>query len=418
MTRTNWAGNVTFTAREHRRPASLAELQEIVAGHRRVKALGSGHSFNGAADTEGVQVSLAGMPRILETDPAAGTARVGGGLPLFEVAAALRERGLALANLPSTSHFTVAGACATGTHGSGDAHGTLSSLVHAVELVTADGTLRTLARGDAEFGGAVTSLGAIGVATALTLRVRPAFEVACRVWEHPSWDALSAHYERAASAAYSVSVFTDLGDHVQVWAKSRAGDGEPDLGWTGAAPADGPRHPIPGLPTENTTPQGGLPGPWDERLPHFRAGATPSVGAELQSEYFVARADAAAALEALRGLRRWLAPVLRICEVRSVAADDGWLSPCDGRDSVALHFTWVPETGAVLPVLERVEAALEPWSPRPHWGKLNRMEPAAVRARFPRSDRFATLLAGLDPAGRFRNAVVDRFFPGSPAPGK
>lgn len=411
LTRTNWAGNVTFSARAHRHPASLAELRELVAGHDRVKALGAGHSFNRVADTGGVLISLDAMPRVLETDPAAGTARVGAGLPLYEVCAALRSQGLALANLPSTAHFTVAGACATGTHGSGDAHGTLSSLVRAVDLVTADGETLTLARGDEGFEGAVTSLGAVGVATALTLDVRPAFEVESRVWEGPSWAALSEGYERVASAAYSVSVFTDLGDHQQIWVKRRVGDAEADLAWTGATPADGPRHPIPGLPAGNATPQSGVAGPWDQRLPHFRAGSTPSVGVELQSEYFVARADAPAALDVLRGLRQSIAPVLRICEIRTVAADPLWLSPSNGRDSVAFHFTWVSDTDAVLPALERVEDGLAPFSPRPHWGKLSRLDPAEVRARFPRSDRFGALLTKLDPMGRFRNAVVNHYFP-------
>jgi alditol oxidase len=411
VTRTNWAGNVTFSARELHRPTGLAQLRELVAGHDRVKALGTGHSFNRIADTDGVLISLAAMPRVLEIDPAAGTARVGAGLPLYEVCAALRANGLALANLPSSAHFTVAGACATGTHGSGDAHGTLASFVGAVELVTADGAVRTLARGDDGFEGAVVSLGALGVATALTLDVRPAFEVATRVWERPSWAAVSAHHDRIAAAAYSVSVFTDLGEHVELWAKHRVGDPPVDLGWTGATPADGPRHPVPGMPVANTTPQQGVPGPWDERLPHFRSGATPSVGAELQSEYFVGRADAAAALEALRGLRQWIAPVLRICEIRTVAADPAWLSPTNGRASVGLHFTWVPETDAVLPVLERVERALEPFAPRPHWGKLSLADPKAVRGRYRHADRFAALRDRLDPRGRFRNDLVDRYFP-------
>ena len=413
MSRTNWAGNVAFTARRHHEPASLDELRALVAGAERVKALGSGHSFNRIADTDGVQVGLGAMPPVLEADPAAGTVRVAAGLRLADVAAELRRRGLALANLPSTTHFTVAGACATGTHGSGDAHGTLASSVLALEMVAGDGGTRTLAHGDPGFDGAVVSLGALGVVTALTLRVRPAFDVACRVWERPSWREVCGRYDRVASSAYSVSVFTDYGDHWQVWAKHRVGDLEPDLAWTGARPADGPRHPIPGLPAGNATEQGGAPGPWDDRLPHFRVGSVPSAGREVQSELFVARADAPAALEALRGLRDRLAPVLLISEIRSVAAEPHWLSPAYGRDSVALHFTWAPAPAAVLPVVERVEAALEPFAPRPHWGKLTGLAPDRVRARFPCADRFARLLERHDPAGRFRNALLDRHFPRS-----
>jgi xylitol oxidase len=411
LTSTNWAGNVTFRAREWHRPTGLAQLRALVAGHDRVKAVGAGHSFNRVADTEGVAVSLAAMPRVLDVDTAARTARVGAGSPLYEVCEALRGHGLALPNLPSTAHFTVAGACATGTHGSGDAHGTLASFVRAIDLVTADGSELTLARGDDGFEGAVTSLGAVGVATALTLDVVEDFEVETRVWEGPSWDAVLTGFDRIASAAYSVSVFTDLAGHLSVWTKRRVGDPQVDLGWTGAVPADGPRHPVPGMPVGNTTRQEGVPGPWDDRLPHFRSGATPSVGAELQSEFFVGRADAAAALEALRGLSRWTAPVLAISEIRTVAADDAWLSPTNGRAGVGLHFTWAPQADRVLPVLERVEAALAPFDPRPHWGKVSLTDPAAVRARYPHADRFAALLARLDPTGTFRNDVVDRYFP-------
>ena len=411
MTRTNWAGNVAFSAREYRSPASVAELQDIVAGHDRVRALGAGHSFNRVADTEGVLVGLGRLPRVFETDPGAGTARVGAGMALYEVCAALRAEGLALANLPSTTRFTVAGACATGTHGSGDALGTLAAAVSAVDLVTADGAALTLARGDDGFGGAVTSLGAVGIATALTLDVRPAFEVESYVFERLTWAVLTERFDRLSSAAYSVSVFTDWDDHLALWVKRRVGDETAGLGWTGAVPASGPRHPVGGRPAVGTTAQLGLAGPWDERLPHFTPAATPDAGAELQSEYFVGRADAAPAIEALHGLRRWFSPVLQVCEIRTVAADPCWLSPSNGRDSVAFHFTWVRDTAAVLPVLARVEAALAPFGPRPHWGKLSLLDPSAVRASYRHADRFRALLDRLDPAGTFRNPVLDHYFP-------
>ncbi len=411
MTRTNWAGNVTFSAREYRRPASLAELREIVAGADRVRAVGAGHSFNEVADTAGVLIGLDRMPQVMEIDPAGRTARVGAGARLYEVCAALRVHGLALPNLPSTTHFTVAGACATGTHGSGGTLGTLAAAVRSIELVTADGGELTLSRGDDGFEGAVTSLGATGIATALTLDLCPGFELAQYVHDELAWATLTGRFDRVMAAAYSVSVFTDWDTRVRLWAKHRV-DGPPlDLGWTGAVPADGPRHPIDGLPVGNATAQLGAAGPWDERLPHFRATATPSAGAELQSEFFVERADAAAAVEALRGLREPLSGVLRVSEIRTVAADPCWLSPSNGRDSAAFHFTWVPDTRAVLPVLARVESALAPFAPRPHWGKLTGLAPRAVRASYEHADRFAALLGRLDPAGAFRNAVVDRYFP-------
>ncbi|BFO16646.1 hypothetical protein SHKM778_30340 [Streptomyces sp. KM77-8] len=159
-------------------------------------------------------------------------------------------------------------------------------------------------------------------------------------------------------------------------------------------------HPVPGMPAVNCTEQFGVPGPWHERLPHFRAEFTPSSGAELQSEYLLPRESAVAALHALDGVRETLAPVLQTCEVRTVAADEQWLSPSYGRDTVALHFTWTEDTGAVLPVVRRLEEALAPFDPRPHWGKVFTTPAAALRDRYPRLDDFRSAVAGLDPGAR------------------
>jgi xylitol oxidase len=409
---TNWAGNVEFTARSLHSPESVPELQEIVAGNDRVRALGSGHSFNRIADTPGALVRLGRLPRTVEVDAGRRTARVSAGLRLGELCAEIRRHGLALPNLPSTPHFTLAGTYATGTHGSGDANGTLATAVRAVELVTADGGLTSLSRGSGDFDGVVTSLGALGVVTALTLDLVPAFEVEQYVHEGLAWPVLVEGFDDLFSAAYSVSAFTDwAGDTCRLWVKRRTGDPLPDLAWTGACPADGPRHPIEGMPAANATEQLGVPGPWDERLPHFRAGFMPSTGAELQSEYFVARADAAEALKALAGLRSWIAPVLQVSEIRTIAADTYWLSPSHGRDSVAFHFTWIPDTPAVAPVLARMEEALAPFDARPHWGKLSFTAPETLAASYGRWDDFRALLGRLDPTGTFRNELIDHWFP-------
>lgn len=416
---TNWARNVEFQAVGGlRTPASAAELSELVAGagvrRERVRALGAGHSFSRIADTTGTLVSLSRMPRLAEVDTAARTVRAGAGMTLAQLSAALRPYGLALPNLPSTPHFTLAGTYATGTHGSGDRNGTLADAVRSVELIAADGESRTFDHGDPAFGGAVTSLGALGIATAFTLGLCPAFEVEQHVYEGLPWAALTEHVDDVLAAAYSVSVFTDwVGDAVRLWLKRRVDDPLPDLAWTGARPAAHPHHPIEGMPTANATEQLGVAGPWDERLPHFRSGFMPSSGAELQSEYLVPRADAAAALSALRALGPLLAPVLQVAEIRSVAADGQWLSPSHGRASVAFHFTWHPDPDAVAPVLVRMEEALAPFDARPHWGKLCSTAPEALRRSYARWDDFAALLHRHDPAGTFRNALVDRYFPGS-----
>jgi alditol oxidase len=158
----------------------------------------------------------------------------------------------------------------------------------------------------------------------------------------------------------------------------------------------------------NCTAQLGRPGPWWDRLPHFRMGFTPSAGAEIQSEYHLPRRHALAAIEAVRGLAGAIAPLLYVSEIRTIAADGLWMSPHHERDSVALHFTWHREQQAVERVLESVEAALEPFAARPHWGKLFLSRAETIRARYERLDDFASLLERLDPRGAFRNAWLER----------
>jgi xylitol oxidase len=188
-----------------------------------------------------------------------------------------------------------------------------------------------------------------------------------------------------------VSLFTDWAT-VRAWVKATG----PLTDWFGLRPADGPRHPIPGVPAEWCTTQGGEPGPWFERLPHFRADFTPSAGDELQSEFMVPRAHATAAIEVLRAAGDRIRPVLQISEIRTVARDDLWLSPMFERDVVCFHFTWIADTARVLPVVELVEELLAPYEPRPHWGK--------VFTRAPRPHPgFAALAREFDPKGVFAN---------------
>jgi xylitol oxidase len=410
----NWAGNLTYRAARLHEPTSVGELQEIVAGAAGpVRALGARHSFNRIADTDGDLVSVAALPRRVEVAADAGRAVVGAGLRYGDVATALESAGVALPNLPSLPHITVAGSVATGTHGSGDGNRSLSSSVGAVELVVADGSLVTLRRGDPGFEGAVVSLGALGVAVSLTLDVVPTFAVRQYVHEDVSLDTLLGHLDEVLASAYSVSALTDWRAPARfaVWRKQLAAAPPPPEGWLGGRPADGPRHPIPGLPGESCTEQLGVPGPWHERLPHFRLGFTPSNGDEVQSELFVARTDAVAALGALAGLADRIAPVLQVAEVRSVAGDDQWLSLTQGRDSVGFHFTWVRDEAAVLPVIALMEQALEPYAPRPHWGKLCTLPPAQVLTRYPHAAEFAALRARLDPGGRFANDYLRALFP-------
>ncbi|HET9141541.1 FAD-binding protein [Actinophytocola sp.] len=403
MSLANWAGNITFNARELHRPPSVEALRQIVARADRLRPLGTAHSFNRIADTRGEQVSVAGLPPAVEIDTDRAQVRIAAGLRYGELASRLDTAGFALPNLGSLPHISVAGACATGTHGSGIRNGNLATAVSGLDLVTAGGDIVSVDRADPDLSGMVVALGALGVVTSLTLDLVPAFELRQYVFDNLPHAELSNRFDDILGMAYSVSLFTDWTGPVvnQVWVKQRTVE-PPRLP---ATPADGPRHPVPGMPTANCTEQLGVPGPWHHRLPHFRLEFTPSSGAELQSEFFVPRARAFDAFQALDDIRDRIAPVLQISEIRGIAADDLWLSPCYGRDSVAFHFTWIDDTAAVLPVVAAVEQALAPFDPRPHWGKVFH---DVQRGQYERLPDFHRLADRYDPAGKFRNEFLER----------
>ena len=412
---TNWAGNIAFGAEQLHRPDSIEVLQAVVGGSEQLRVLGTGHSFNRIADTPGDLVSVADLPTRLELDDAARTVTVSAGTRYAEVTAFVQAAGLALHNLGSLPHISVGGACATGTHGSGLRNGVLGTAVRGLELVRPDGELLTIGADDPRLAGAVVSLGALGVVTALTLALEPTFDVAQVVVDDVPHAALLTDLAEVMGSAYSVSAFTDWADPLrwQVWRKHRVEDGGPvpasDL--LGGRLADGARHPVPGVDPVHCTQQLGVPGPWTERLPHFRREFTPSSGEELQSEFMVPLQHARAAVEAVAEVRELVAPLLMICELRAIAADELWLSEAQGRDSLALHFTWVRDEVAVAPVVAAIEARLAPFAARPHWGKVFTTQPDVLRLLYPRWDDFAALLADLDPTGKVRGEFVSAYFP-------
>jgi alditol oxidase len=410
VTETNWAGNHTYRAAHLHRPSSLDQLRRLVAGADQVRVLGSRHSFNDIADAAALVV-LDGLPPEVAVDHAAGTVSCPAAMRYGELARALAAEGVALANLASLPHISVAGAIATATHGSGDGNGNLATAVAGLELVTADGEVLAVARDNPDFEGMVVALGALGAVTRVTLEVEPAYQVRQRAFEGLAWARLFEHLDEVTSAGYSVSMFTRWGGTVeQVWVKSRVGDGPEQVRGElfGAAAATEDRHPILGIDPVNCTRQLGVPGSWSDRLPHFRMGFTPSSGEELQSEYHLPRGHAVAALEALRSLAGVLRPVLQVSELRTVAADRLWMSPQHGRDTLSVHFTWVPDWGAVRRVLVEVEAALAPFGARPHWGKLFLAEAAAIVPLYERAGDFARLAGRLDPRGVFANDWLRR----------
>jgi alditol oxidase len=413
--RTNWAGNVTFAAERIHTPSTLEELRTLVGRGRRIRALGTAHSFNDIADSPGEIVALEGLPATVEIDSGAATAKVAAGVPYGDVAVALHAKGFALRNLGSLPHISVAGACATGTHGSGVANGCLSTAVRGMELVTADGDLVTIGRDDGDwFDGAVVHLGALGIVVEVTLDLVPAFDMAQHVYEGLPLEVLDDHFADLVSCAYSVCLFTDWrGPRLtQVWVNRRTADPDPVAPvapWFRASAAGGPRHPVSGVSPVNCTEQMGVPGSWHERLPHFRHGRLPSVGEELQSEYMVDSRDAVAALRALDKVRERIHPVLQICEIRTVAPDTLWMSPSYGRPTVSIHFTWTADARAVLPVVALVEKQLEPFAARPHWAKVFTTPPHTVRSLYPRLPDFQRLVDHWDPSGKFSNAYSRRY---------
>jgi xylitol oxidase len=400
----NWAGNYTYRAQRLHRPRTVGELQDIVGGCSSVRVLGSRHSFNDIADA-GELISLEAMAGDVEVDRDAHTVSFGAGMTYSKLVAAVNANGMALHNLASLPHISVAGSVATATHGSGVRNGNLATAVAALQLVTSNGEIVEVSRGELDFDGVVVGLGALGVVTRMTLDVQPAFEMRQRVLDDLSWQALYEHFDAIASSGYSVSVFTSWGETCeQVWIKTRLDEPEPPVDdLFGAAPATADRHPVPGLDPLACTPQLGLPGLWSDRLPHFRMGFTPSAGEELQSEYLVPHRHAVDAIDAVRALAGRIRPILQVCEIRTVAADRLWMSMNYGEASVGIHFTWHPDQERVFELLPQLEDAIAPCRARPHWGKLFHADAARIAPLYAKHADFVRLVERLDPRGAFRN---------------
>ncbi len=417
MSYQNWSGNYTYGATELIYPESIEQLQQLVKQHTKVKVPGSGHTFNSITDTDGVFISLRHWNRIIELNQEQQTVTVEGGITYGELCAQLAESGYALHNLASLPHITVAGAIATSTHGSGSHNVSLAGAVQALELIDANGELHTFQAGDEEFAGVVIHLGALGMITKVTLGVVPAYQIRQFVYENLPVSELEQHAKAIFSSAYSVSLFTDWQrpSFHQVWTKSREEDAESYAGradWYGATPAIAPLHPLPGMDAQNCTEQLGKAGMWHERLAHFRMEFTPSAGKELQSEYVMAREHVYEASLAVYALREQLEPILFVSELRTIAADELWLSPFYKQDSVAFHFTWKDNWAAVEQVLPLLEQALAPFQARPHWGKLFTVPAEQLHQQFEKLPDFLKLMQKYDPQGKFSNAYLDTYIRG------
>jgi alditol oxidase len=412
--RENWAGNLTYSTDHLFTPVSVDEARQVVRSCAKLRALGSRHSFNAIADSTANQVSLARLNQIA-IDEKAHTVTVGAGVRYGDLAPVIDARGYALHNLASLPHISVAGAISTATHGSGVHNGNLATAVSAIEFITASGDTVALSRetdGD-RFLAAVVGLGGVGVLTSVTLDLKPTYQVAQSVYENLSFDHLKHHLEEIFASGYSVSLFTDWQQHraTQVWIKRRLAPGDKNA-WQpeffGAKLATRKLHPLAGHDAESCTEQQGISGPWYERLPHFRMNFTPSSGRELQIEYFVPRDRAYEAILAVEQLRDRITPHLFITELRAIAPDHLWMSMAYQRPSLAIHFTWKPEWPEVSAILPLIEKHLEPFAPRPHWGKLFTMAPGQLESRYAKLAEFKAQLAHYDPTGKFRNEFLSR----------
>jgi xylitol oxidase len=410
----NWAGNLTYSTDNVFYPKTVEEVQILVKKCEKLRGLGTRHCFNTIADSKYNLVSSNNLNKILSIDTANKSVTVEGGIKYGELAPWLDNKGFALHNLASLPHISVAGSITTATHGSGVKNGNLSTAVKGLQIVTADGMLLNLSEekdGD-QFNGAVVGLGALGIITQVTLAIQPTYKMRQEVFIRLPFSQLKDHFLDIVSAGYSVSLFTDWQSEFinEVWIKDKV---NPEVKYQrleefyGAKAADKDLHPIIELSAENCTPQMGVEGPWYERLPHFKMGFTPSSGKELQTEYFIPQHHAVEAIMAIRKLGKQIGPHLFITEIRTIAADKLWMSPCRNQDSVAIHFTWKQEWEDVKKLLPLIENELAPFNARPHWGKMFTMPAPILESRYEKLEDFKKLVAGYDPKGKFRNDFLN-----------
>lgn len=408
----NWAGNLEYSTTNLTAANSPEQIRDFVKKHGKFKVLGTRHCFNTIADSDQSFLSLKTLDKVIALDTKAKTVTISAGMNYGQLSPYLHQKGFALHNLASLPHISVAGACTTATHGSGVKNGNLATAVSALELVTAAGDVLQLSRakdGDT-FQGAVVGLGALGVITKVTLNIQPAFLMRQYVYENLPMNQLKDHFDAIVSSAYSVSLFTDWQKQRvnEVWIKSREGESfSAKPTFYGAKLATKNLHPIAELSAENCTEQMGAVGPWYERLPHFKMGFTPSSGKELQSEYFIPKQHAVEAILAIERLHSQISPHLFISEIRTIAADNLWMSTAYKQDSVAIHFTWKQDWPAVRRLLPIIEKELMPFQVRPHWGKLFTLSPAYLHGVYPKYADFVKLCKQYDPQGKFRNAFLN-----------
>jgi FAD-linked oxidoreductase len=414
----NWAGDQRCAPALFSEPASEEELVEAVGRGSSVRAVGSGHSFTDIACTDGHMVSLRRMNRVLGTDGE--LAEVQAGITLHELGPALAERGLAMENLGDVDAQSLAGALATGTHGTGTRLRNLSSQVAAMRLVAADGSVVSCSAGDDPdlFRAARVGLGAVGIASTVTLRCVPLYTLRRVDEQRPLGEVLERLQELADSHErfelftfpYSGLCLTRVTERTDAEPRSRRSERIADVlvenGALGAFCRTG--RAIPRLVPAIDRALGRLAtGGARTDLAH-RIYANPRLVHFTEMEYAVPRAAGAEVVRAVLDLveRRRL-PILFPLEVRFAAADDAFLSPAHERDScyVAVH----QYRGMEFETYFRgVEAIMDAHGGRPHWGKRHYQSAATLAPRYPEWQAFAAVRDRIDPERRFANDYIRR----------
>jgi xylitol oxidase len=410
---TNWSENVKYSAKNIFYPTNEDELRMLVLQIKSGKALGSRHSFNNVADTNDTLISTEKLNKVISIDENKSLIWVESGIKYGELGIYLEKKGYALQNLASLPHISVGGAISTATHGSGDANGNLSSQVEALEILGSDGNVIKLDKTNSDFFGAVVALGALGIVTKIALSIQPSYQVTQELFENLPMSELESNFDEIYKSGYSVSMFTNwLGKKIdQIWVKKRVENDKPFKSieyFFGATPAKENLHPIKSNSAINCTEQMGVPGKWYERLPHFKIGFTPSNGSELQSEFFVPRKHAFKAIMEVESLHELIFPCLLITEIRSIAADELWLSPAYKQDIVSIHFTWKQDNKKVMQIISKIEEKLRPFDFIPHWGKLFTISGLELKSRYPKLKDFINLAKRMDPEGKWKNDFLNR----------
>lgn len=384
----------------------MEELARIVENSKKVRVRGSGHSFNHIADSNETVVILDAIKEPVEIDSSRMIARVSAGLNYAEVASALESRGWALHNLASLPHISIAGAISTSSHGSGIKNGALHTAVNAVELIDAFGSKRTIDREDENFPGTVVGLGLTGIFTTIQLNIEPSYDIYQSVYANLSTELFLENLLEIMSGAYNISMFTTWNGFCDIWMKSRTFT---PTEYFGIPALSAKVHPIPGVDPAACTDQGGSRGKWLDRLAHFRIDANPSAGNELQSEFFVESRHASSAFAALLEIAPKFKDKVLVSEIRTVAADDHWLSLAHNRESVAFHCTWKNHF-EVPYLISLIEEVLSPYSFRPHHGKLFNTTFDYLETSYPMWNKFRDFFQQNDPEHKFLNRYTKSLF--------